>query len=280
LRIRHISEVEQSEVVALLAEGFPSRSTDYWIAALKNLAAQQVPEGKPQFGLGMEEKGRLVGVLLTIWAPKETISDGQNRANLSSWYVKPEYRGFAAMLLAKASSDPLTTYLNVSAAPNTIDICKALGFKQYTQGQVLCAPLLSRPKVGYRVKRYDPKTDKFDSKTDAVLQRHLQMGCLAYVGECGGKLFPFLFVKRHIKGQMPALQLVYSQSQDIFLDFMSALGRRLLVEGWIFVICDTEAPFAAVVSRYFPAKTVKYYKGPVAPRVGDLSFTEIPLFGI
>jgi hypothetical protein len=46
------------------------------------------------------------------------------------------------------------------------------------------------------------------------------------------------------------------------------------------IILDADGPIAGLAGRYFADTTPKYFRGPAAPRLGDLAYTEAALFGI
>jgi hypothetical protein len=280
MRIRPIVPEDRTAVVELLVEGFPSRSGNYWKAAFDFLAKQDTPANHLQFGSVMEHNAQLVGVLLLIWTPTNLLPEGQMRANLSSWYVKTEYRSLAAMLLAKVSRSAAVTYTNVSPAPNTIEICLALGFKQYSSGQSVCLPLLGYNQSVTRVSRFEAGRSGLDPVDDAIAAKHVAMGCLAFVSQHEGKKCLFLFVRRKVKNWIPAAQLVFCDSIDAFRACARALGGALAKHGLLLIICDANGRLEQVPSIYFHGKVPKYFKGPDTPRIGDLSFTEIPVFGI
>lgn len=280
VKIRQILESDAGEVVKLLAEGFRSRPTAYWARAFQMLVLQEAPLGQAQIGFLMQEAAEIVGILLIIWTPPGVLEKGQMRANLSSWYVRPAFRSFAAMLLAKACRHAGVTYLNVSAAAHTIQICEALGFKKYVAGQSVSVPLLSQGENVNRVFRFGTEADRLPVVARRIVADHVAMGCLGLVGEIGDVQVPFLFVKRRIRGWIPAWQLIYCQGLGEFEACARPLGWYFLRQGSLFVICDANDKFQSMPSVFYADKIPKYYKGPDLPNACDLSFTEIPLFGI
>ncbi len=280
MKIREMTSGDCAAVVDLLVEGFPSRNADYWRTSLHKIQSQIVPIGQPQLGFVMEEAGALVGVLLMLWTPPDLLKKGQMRANLSSWYVQPPYRGYAAMLLAKACRDPNVTYLNVSPADHTVKICEMMGFKQYSAGQSVCLPILSRFKIANRVFQYGTEKSQLSPMLDKLVEAHVSMGCLALVGESHGHQTPFLFVRRRVQGVVPAWQLVYAENVGEFAEFSCALGWLLLKKGTPLVICDGNGNPGKMLAKFISGKVPKYYKGPDRPEISDLAFTEIVVFGI
>ena len=96
----------------------------------------------------------MVGVLLTLYTTTQIQSDVIVRCNLSSWYVRPRFRAFAAILDLTVTRRRDTTYVNVSPAAQTFALQGARGFSRYCKGQMLAIPLLSRPSGKRAVKLY------------------------------------------------------------------------------------------------------------------------------
>jgi hypothetical protein len=280
LKIRQIEQNDEIAVVGLLVEGFPVRNADYWLKSLRILQSQVAPKNQPQMGYAMEEDGAIVGVLLNIWTPSSYLKNDQMRANLSSWYVKPAFRSYAAMLLAKACRNAAVTYLNVSPAPHTTQICEAMGFKKYSNGQSICVPFLSHFKMHNRVFRFDTEPSHLSPMLDKLMRSHVEMGCLGLIGEKEGQYFPFLFVRRRIKGVLPAWQLIYVRELQEFSEFARSIGWFLLKNGSPLLICDGNERPLGMPGKFLHGKVPKYYKGPDRPELCDLSFTEIVVFGI
>jgi hypothetical protein len=269
VRCRQIQADDLEAVAELLTRGFPVRSRKYWTTALQRLASRPVPGGCPRFGYLLEAAGRAVGVVLVIVAEVE----GQLRANISSWYVEPDHRAYAAVLSAAAGKLKHLTYLNISAAPHTWPILEAQGYRRYSLGQFAAIPALS-PRIGAKVRRL-AEADR-DLPDFALLQAHEDAGCVALV--CAGR--PFVFLPRRIKGApFKAMQLVYARDTADFVAEAGPIGRFLLRQGALLVILDGERPIKGLPGAFFKERGPRYYKGPAKPRLNDLAFTELVLFG-
>ena len=57
------------------------------------------------------------------------------------------------------------------------------------------------------------------------------------------------------------------------------LGRYLLRHGLAVVMVDANGPLEGLPGRYFPGRLPNYFRGPEAPRLGDLAYSEAVLFG-
>jgi hypothetical protein len=280
LRIRPIADADADNVVDLLVEGFPRRHRLYWVEALSRLENLDRPAAAPKFGYLLEDSGVPVGVMLVITHSDQPAGGQASRANLSSWYVRPDYRSYAALLLSRACREKDVTYLNVSAAANTYSICEAIGFKRYSQGQIGWVPLLSRPSAGLSIVTYDSGAQGLDVAERRILDDHAAYGCECLIGVGDGVPLPFVFLRRRIKSWLPAIQLVYCRSMQDVVRYARPLGRFLARRGVFLVLLDASGPIPGLSGKYFHGRSPKYYKGPEMPRLCDLAYTEIPLFGM
>jgi hypothetical protein len=270
VRCRQIRAADLAAVADLLARGFPARSRKYWTSALARLAEHGAPDGCPEFGYLLEAEGRLVGALLLIFAEVA----GELRCNVSSWYVEPAHRGHAAVLASMASKLKHVTYVNTSAAEHTWPILKALGYRRYSQGQLAALPALAG---GAATVRRLGETDR-DLADFSLLAAHAAAGCTVLVSETPEGREPFVFVRRWVWG-LPAMQLVHARSTDAFLSTAGPLGRALALRGAPVVILDAAGPIAGLPGLWFKDRGPRYFKGPNEPRLNDLAFTEMVVFG-
>jgi hypothetical protein len=66
---------------------------------------------------------------------------------------------------------------------------------------------------------------------------------------------------------------------DEFVQFAGRIGRYLLLRTWPIFLADANGPINGLVGKYFADYGPKYFKGPVPPRLGDLSYTELVILG-
>jgi hypothetical protein len=273
VRCRQIRETDLDAVADLLTRGFEVKPRKYWTSALARLAERRAPEGCPTYGYLLEADGAVVGVLLLIFAE----TGGAVRCNVSSWYVEPAHRGHAALLAGLASKLKHVTYINTSAATHTWPILDALGYRRYSQGQFAAIPALKLGGEG----RVRPLAEAKCSLPDYdLLAAHVDAGCLALVCEMAQGPEPFVFLLRRVS-RLPfaAAQLVYARDTDRFAACAGPLGRFLLKRGAPLVICDAPAPIQGLVGVWFKDRGPRYFKGPDRPRLNDLAFTEMVVFG-
>ncbi len=113
-----------------------------------------------------------------------------------------------------------------------------------------------------------------------LLRDHAAWGCFAYEVTAAGEVYPFVFApSQSIGDRLPCAQLVYCRQMTDFVRFAGPLGRRLAWRGLASVMLNANGPIAGVPGRYIDGKRSTFYRGAAAPRLGDLSYTELALFG-
>ncbi len=268
---------------------FPDRSRAYWEQGLTRLATRSLPSGVPRFGYVLDRDGELVGVVLTIYS---VVSDGTAthlRCNLSSWYVAPQLRIYGTVLDGQAMRDRSVTYLNVSPAPGTIAIHVARGFRRTTQGQMLVVPALSGAGRGVRVRTLGPGEDAdMPDPVRTIVRDHAGFGCLCLRCDDGPASHVVILQRLTLKlsrrptwlPRLPALQMIYGPPVIELPRWLGAIGRHLLLRGERpFLLLDVDARLPGVVGRHLDGWRPRFSRGPNPVRVGDLSYTEITVFG-
>jgi hypothetical protein len=285
LRCRQITRSDIGAVVDLLTRGFPERSRGYWEKGLERQGARAVPEGYPIYGYLLESDKVVVGVVLLLFSSFDTDAGTKTRCNLSSWYVEPAFRAHGSLLITVALRHKEVTYLNISPAKHTWSTVEAQGLKRYSAGQFLALAALG-PKVSgaklHHIRPNGPAPAKTDLPEAELLAAHAGLGCISIVCTAPDGAFPFIFRSfRPKKGLMrfPCAQLIYCRDIKDFVRFSGPLGRFLLRRGLPVVALDANEPIAALTGSYRESWGPKFYRGSEAPRLGDLAFTELVIFG-
>lgn len=281
IRCRQIADDDVDRVAALLKQGFGARRTlEFWRHVLNGLKARTVPADMPRYGYLLENAGTPVGAILLIFA--QTPGGDAVRANVSSWYVDPAFRGYATLLVSQALKLKTVTYLNISPAPHTWPILDAQGYKRFSNGVFVAMPALQRSRGGPL--RLLAATETPDAPHEAfereLLIDHARHGCISLWGVTPERSYPFVFRPRIVKGMIPCAQLVYCADIGDFVRFAGPIGRHLALRGRPFVVVDANGPITGLMGRYFAETMPKYFRGAAQPRLGDLAYTELALFGM
>jgi hypothetical protein len=272
-------------VIDLLSRGFRERSRRFWTTALDRLAQHPTPAGYPKYGYILEVLGRSVGVLLLIHSRVPGCAKDSVRCNVSSWYVEPEYRCYAAMLVSQALKHKEVTYFNITPAPNTLPILAAQGYRPFSVGRFVSFPAVSAPLRRGSIRRIDTLERAPPSLVSPqeleLLRCHAGFGCLSVISHVANRWSPFVFIShgRVVKGTMRLALLIYCRSIDEFVANAGPLGRYLLRCGFPAVALDATGPIQGLPG-YFTTGQWRFYRGPHPPRLGDLAYTELPIFGL
>lgn len=281
---RPIDDDDIDAVVACLRRGFPERPRRYWRRALERMSQRPAIEDYPRYGHALIAEGKVVGVLLQIYSRRDAAAGAGIRCNLSSWCVDAEHRGHALMLHIHAVKRSEVTYLNISAAAHTLKTIEALGFRRFSEGQIVSAPILSSPRREVRVVAFGadgPEAALLTQGERQILAEHAALGCRALVCVKDGQAYPFVFQPRTILRRLvPCLELVYCREVGEFVRFANPIGRYLLFRGGPFCVVDAVERLPGLVGWFVSGRAPpKYFKGPAQPRLGDLAYTELVILG-
>jgi hypothetical protein len=285
-RFREIQQSDVEAIADLLTRGFVHRSREYWMLGLRRQGGRSLPPDAPRYGYLMESDGKPVGCLLLIYSTKTIDGQATICCNVSSWYVDPEFRNYAALFASMTQKRKDVTYFNVTPAAPTWPILEAQGFQIYCRGLYFSIPVLSRSGRGMRVEAVTPDTASVAGLSDdelSMLKRHAGYGCLSLVCRTADEAIPFIFLplrKRRGIIPLPAFQLGFCHAISDYVRCASAIGRYLLRRGSPVVILDANGPVAGLAGLYSEARGRKYFKGPGRPRLGDLADTELAIFGM
>ena len=283
VRARQIVETDIGRVADLLAKGFRGRGKQFWLGIFARLTKRTPPAGLPRYGYLLENSDTPVGVILLIFSSVRTAGGSATRGNVSSWYVEPAFRSYAALLVSFALKHKDVTYLNVTAAPPTRAMAIAHGYCQYSRGIFVAAPVLSLRSCKAETKlveTHPPPDRRFEPWEQDVLLEHAKYGCISLWCETPEGAYPFVFRARRLRGLIPYVQLVYCRDIEDLTRLAGPIGRFLLSRGHPFVVIDSNGPIAGLVGKYLDGKMPKYFKGRDRPRLGDLAYTEIAMFGV
>jgi hypothetical protein len=280
---RQITEADLSSIATLLSRGFPKRKRKFWLAALEQLRSRSSPTELPKYGYVMEADDLIVGVILVISSMRRVNGRVSAYCNLSSWYVEPDYRFYAALFRLSAIESSNVTYLNISPGPHILPILEAQGFSCYCNGVFIARPTLRGLFSGIKVEvlygSQHPKVD-CDLLDQELLLEHAAYGCISLWCATSDFAYPFVFRRRLIKGLIPCAQMIYCRDVTEYVQFAGPIGRFLAMRGMPFVVIDANSPIPQLVGKFFCDRHPKYFKGPDCPRLGDIAYTEAALWGI
>ena len=282
IRCREIGDADLAGIADLLAKSFTNRENQE--LRLRRLAERHSPDGLPRFGYLIEQDGRLVGAILTIFSKLSLAGTSATRCNLSSWHVEPEYKAYGTLLISQALKHKDVVYLNVTARPSVRPIVEAQGFSRYSEGLFVAAPLLTPSLTATTTivgagepSNNSPALRGLGPSEQSLLSDHSHYGCLSLACETSEGIQPFVFARRDLKGLIPCMQLVYCRGIDEFVRLAGVIGRVLARRGIFLVTIDATKPIRGLAGKYYPGKMPKFIKGG-SVRLGDLAYTNVALF--
>jgi hypothetical protein len=285
-RIREILESDLDAIGDLLTRGFVHRKREYWMRGLRRQATRSLASGVPRFGYLLESQGASVGCLLMVFSTKIVDGEAAIFCNLSSWYVDPAFRNYAALFASMSQKRKGVTYFNVTPAAATWPVIEAQGFLIYCRGLHFSVPALSSSGRGMTIEAVASDTLMIKGLPGGdleLLKRHAEYGALSLVCHTAENAVPFVFFplrKRRGVIPVPGMQLGYCRSIEDYVRCAGAIGRYLLRHGKPVVMVDANGPIAALPGIYTEVRGRKYFKGPHQPRLGDLADTELAIYGL
>jgi hypothetical protein len=285
IRCREINEADANEIIDLLTKGFRGRyhrTRAFWANALHRLSEHRTPPGFPKYGYLLESDGTLVGLILQIFSSILVNGEPTIRCNLSSWYVEPRFRSYAALLISHALRHKNVTYYNISPVPHTLPILEAQRFTPYCRGRLVTVPMFSGLSHGCRVAtvRLGLRAAEYLNASEIeLLTDHASYGCICLTCTSANRRFPFVFAPARKFGVIRFVSLIYCRDLANFVQFAGPLGRFLARQGFPLVVLDSNGHIPGLIDMYFGQRP-KYFKGPVQLRLGDVAYSERAMFGV
>jgi hypothetical protein len=282
---REILAPDLDGVIALLTRGFhPERKQAHWTDVIGKLSVHPMPPGLPKYGYLLESDGEAVGVLLLIFSSVVVDGEARTRCNVSSWYVEPVFRSYAALLSLRATKHKHVTYLNITPGRHTWPMLQAQGYQRFSNGMFFAVPALCRSLFSAPVKAVSsdicPGQDLQPCEVELLLS-HAGYGCLSLTCETRGSRHPFVFGRRSKFGSrsMPFAHLIYCRNLEEFVRFSGPLGRFLARQGIPLIAIASNGPLKALTGKYVDEQP-QFFKGPERPCLGDIAYSERAMFGI
>lgn len=268
-----LSAKDLDKAMELLVEGFPERPRAFWEKAVERLrqhggnAAADHP-----YGFIWITQGRQTGVALTPAVARVAPCGATRRlVNISSWYVRPDQRWRAALMLKSLLSDPEAIYTDLTPTPAVRKMLPSLGFRPINRGTHI-API---PIAALRRSGGTLATVATDAAA-AAITGHAAVGCepVRLAGPSGETLVVYRGARRF---GVPVANLVYVESHRALAAAYGALARHLLARGFAFMrapALDEPAPFG---SALLPTG-IWYVRGDYFEDRTDVVGSELTLF--
>lgn len=276
-----IDNSNMAHALDLLLRGFPHRTRAFWERALQRIVRYNAYSDRRSIGQFLVAKGRCVGVMLT---PHTELRDKDghpyNITNLSSWYVEPEHRVLAPLMLREMVREPGTIFTDLTPSKDVVRLLPPLGFKPLNAGiSAIALPLAAMRLTGNgcvsALNEVKPGTLRPGEL--ALLERDAEFGAVAAVLVVDHRHYPLLFVSRTIRG-IPAVELVYCDDNQLLMKELRAVAQFLLKYGKLVLIMDIPLDIKAP-GAHFEGRGLKFAKGGYAPNQTNYAGSELLLVG-
>ena len=274
-----IDDARLGQALDLLERGFPRRRRRDWEDGIERVRAFN-PGGADPIGHLLVKKNRPAGVLLTLRGQSAPPAGVPFKVtNLSSWYVEPEHRMLAPLMLRDVVREPGTVFTDFTPSDRVIPMLPAFGFKPLNRGISAISLAVAALKATPHARVYDLAnlpTHAPEPAVRALLERHAQQGAIAGVLNVADAWHPLLFLPRHLRC-LPTAQLIYCQSNATMIEHLAAVARFLLKKGKLVLLLDIP-PRGDVPGTYFLNRGMKFAKGGCFEGRTDYAGSELLFF--
>ena len=275
--LRPISFDALDTILPILSRGFPGMRRDGWPAAIGRLRAFGASDAQAHAAYLLEEKGRDVGVILTIPSTRLDDADAPRQiVNLSSWYIDPEHRWRAPRMLQTVTASNATLFTDLTATTPVRAMIGRFGFRGWTEGTLIVAlPLFAMKTAGpsHVVPLRDLPPDAFMEPTRQMLDQHAALDCIAGGLWDGAALHPLIFSRKTSHG-IRAARLIFADDRATMFAHLPAISRFLLREKLVLLAINADRRERVTGSIFMQRASAAFYKGPAAPAPCDLAFSE------
>jgi hypothetical protein len=276
-----IDDANLGHALDLLARGFKRGSHQFWEQAVERITRYNQYGSRRGIGHLLAVKGKRAGVLLTLNSETQAAEDRRYRVtNLSSWYVDPEHRRLAPLMLREAIRDRETVFTDLTPSAEVVRMLPLLGFGPLNTGiSAIALPVAAVQRTA------DARVLDLESIDDGVLapetrtlmERNAEFGAIAAVLSAGGRHYPLLFIYRTLR-RLPAAQLIYCDDNAAMMKEIGAIARFLLKRRRLILVIDIP-PDRQAPGTHFPGRGLKFAKGGCFVNRTDYGGSELLLVG-
>jgi hypothetical protein len=274
-----IDDARLGQALDLLERGFPRRTRRDWEDGIERLQAFD-PAAVDPIGYMLVRQNRPCGVLLALRG-QSVPPDGApfEVTNLSSWYVEPEHRTLAPLMLRDVVREGGTAFTDLSPSDRVIPMLPALGFQPLNKGISAVTLPVAAMKPTPHARVHDlarlPRA-ALSYPIRCLLERHARQGAIAGALNVGETWHPLLFLPRLLRG-LPTAQLLYCDSNSAVVGSIGAVARFLLKRGKLVLLLDIPLD-DNVPGRHFPNRGMKFAKGGCFKGRTDYAGSELLFF--
>lgn len=274
---------------AFLKNGVPA-------AAWRQLFDYRWVDAKPDLGFVLADGDEIHGFLGTVYAERRSGTRTSLVCNLTSWYVRPEYRGWGTALLAAAIQDEATTYTSFTPGPLSRQVFKTLRFTRLDQSKIFMLPLLHADTLGgpRPVLSFDPDSVRslLDDAQRRIFDDHAPYDCLQLVVSAGSERAYIVVKRRAISlarlhrlvpaaAKLPYSEVLYCSAPRLLGRHLERVKLAILRRQGTLALAADERLFGEMRLRGVRRTDHTFYRSPLlAPAEVDKLYSELVLLPI
>lgn len=237
----------------------------------RNLFTYPWMPDKPNLGFVLEDDGRIVGFLSTIYGDREVNGRTERFCNLSSWFVLPEYRNQSLSLLTAVHRQGDLVFTNLTSRPAVQKISLALKYQLLDTYKLFAFPFaqfwtlfgLPWPKVTADPDLIEPR---LSDEHRRYLRDHRATPCRHLLLERGGRYCYLVWVRR-VKQHVPFCELLYVSDPELLRRHFELVKWMIYLRGLAPLLAVDERLLGGRLPLMYAYERVTLYK---SGRVGRL----------
>jgi len=199
-------------------------------------------DDKPDLGHLLTVGNEIVGFLGAIYASRKIRGKAGVVCNLTSWYVRPQYRGRGVELLDAAIRKEHVTFTALTPAPAVIPMLEAMGFARLNTRKIELPPLLHVDTLRARgvLISFDPERVRrsLDDEQRLIFDDHARYDCLLLSATVGSE-HAFLVVKRRAGGKIAYSEILYCSNPALLARHLERIKLAILRrQRTLRLVCD------------------------------------------
>ncbi|MEM1442708.1 MAG: hypothetical protein AAGF67_10225 [Verrucomicrobiota bacterium] len=197
------SAQERELAAALLNEGFPEADFEWSIAF-------EAPPGKYGHGLLLMIDNEPQGEMLCFEKIETINGRAQRIVNVSSWYVREQYRRYLIWMVRHLTEDPEIVLTACTPSPVVSRIGEKVGFRHVSEGSIASIPLLNGFFRNPEVQVLPYEASLLDAETRQKIEDHDNEQTISLILRSGVLVAPLVMVTGMDVLQLPAARLLFT----------------------------------------------------------------------
>ena len=235
----------------LLSQAFPEDGRPRNSAAVwRNLFNYQWFGEKPDLGFMLVDGPEIVGFLGTVYSRRLIAGETKLICNLSSWYVRPKYRGWGTALLAAAIRNDNMIYTALTPNLMSRNVFRRLGFVPLTTSKIILPPLAhletlskSRATISFEP---DAVRRSLDVHHQQIFDDHALYDCLQLILQKGSEQ-AYMVVKRRAMRRraikLPYSEILYCSEPSLLARYLEQVKLAILAKQRTLALVADESMF-------------------------------------